>query len=533
MIKLFTATTKDFASNGDKILQPFKCKVRHDENFYLNIETSLAYADWMTEGNIIVCPTPQGEQAFRVSNVEKTGTKITAKCYHVFYDTKRYLIRDSYVVNKTTNAALAWLNDAADPESPFTTFSDVPGVDSYRCVRESLYNAILKVQERWGGHLFMDNFSISLLGSIGSDDGITVRYRKNLREISVSEDWDEVVTKLLPVGKDGILLNALDPSASVYLYSVRQYDIPYTKSVSFEQDISQEDYPDETTYKTALVADLRRQALAYLELNSVPKVNYTLNAAIDRVVNIGDTIDVIDERLGVDIMTEVISYEFDCLTGRITELEFGNFKPTLSGFTSHITSQIDQTVRVATDQLSTKVDETDVKTNEIIETMSDSYVIYNGSEILVVDSLPKSTATNVIKIGGSGGLSISHDGIDGTYEPIITLDGTIGYLHAAEITPSGLATAFDLQEVEVAGVTSFVYDSFTLALPEAIKDLNPVILELTGSIRNMDGTYVAESTDLMSYVSAASLSRNLLTITLTLTDMCVIYIDSLRVRLEV
>ena len=43
---------------------------------------------------------PQGEQAFRITNREITKNKIKAKCWHVFYDIKDYLIADSYVVEK-------------------------------------------------------------------------------------------------------------------------------------------------------------------------------------------------------------------------------------------------------------------------------------------------------------------------------------------------------------------------------------------------------------------------------------------------
>lgn len=525
MIKLFTATTTSFLSNGDKVLKPFKCKVKHDESFYLQIECDLSYSDWMVEGNIIVCPTPQGEQAFRVSNVEKTGTKISAKCYHVFYDTKRYLIKDSYVVERDGSGALAWLNNAADPESPFTTFSDVTAVDSYRCVRESLYEAIKTVQDRWGGYLYMDNFSISLLQKIGEDNGITVRYRKNLREISVEENWDSVVTKLLPVGKDGILLNAIDPNVPVYVESQRQYDIPYVRSVSFEQSISQDSYvnpdgtPDEYGYRRALLEDLWTQAQDYLEKNSVPQVNYSLKASIDRTVNIGDTIDVIDERLGIDIMTEVISYEYDALTERITSLEFGNYKPSLSGFNSQITAKMDQTVKTATDQ--------------IVTTMNDSYVIYNGSDILVVDRLPKSTARNVIKIGGSGGVSIGHEGIYGAFTPVISLEGSVGYSGAAEITPEGLQTAFEGDIISIEGVSSVAYGSFSITLPHSFSGFNPVIVGIEGSIRNMDGTYVVENADLSSYVQSASLSQNILNVSLTVPDMVFVYLTTLSVRLEV
>lgn len=534
MIRLFNATTKDFSSNGDVILKPVKCKVHHDEDFYLNIETSLQYADYMVQGAIIVAPTPQGSQAFRINNIEKTGTKITAKCPHVFYDTKNYLIQDSYVVEKNTNGALAWLNDATEPESPFVTFSDVPAVGSFRCVRESLYSAVKTVLERWGGYLYMDNFSISILQSIGSDNGITVRYRKNLREISVEEDWSNVVTKLLPVGKDGILLNAVDPNVPVYVTSQRQYDIPYCKTVSFEQDIEQDDYvtptgePDILAYQTALLEDLWTQAQSYLEENSVPKVNYTLKASIDRTVNLGDIIDVIDERLGIDIMTEVISYDYDCLTERITELEFGNYKPSLSGFNDQITAKVDQSVKTATD--------------EIIGTMSDSYVVYNGSDILILDRLPKSTAVNVIKIGGSGGVSVSHSGIYGLYTPIISLDGMIGYDGHVEITQNGIATAFSGDVVTVSDVITMGYYengvSFSVALPACVSGLDPVITALVANVKNLDGSYEvpysADGNDLLSYVDSATLSDNLLTVKLTgISNFCVLDIKTLSVRLGV
>ena len=123
-----------------------------------------------------------------------------------------------------------------------------------------------------------DNFRIALRQSIGADNGVTVRYRKNLKELTCEEDWSDVVTKLLPVGADGILLNDQDASASIYVESEKKWSIPYTKTVSFSQsDIDKEDYGnDEAAYRKALVDDLRRQAQDYVNKNCMPKVNYTL-----------------------------------------------------------------------------------------------------------------------------------------------------------------------------------------------------------------------------------------------------------------
>ncbi len=415
MIRIFQPTDTIFASNGDVVLQPLKAKVHKKDNgdFYLDIETSLAYVDFFVEGNIIVANTPQGDQAFRISNVEKTKSKISCKCWHVFYDSENYLIADSYVVDKNCNDALIHLNNATEPQSEFTVFSDVSHVDSYRCVRKSLYEAIETVLERWGGHLVRDNFTISIRESIGQDNGITVQYKKNLKDITCQEDWSEVVTKLLPVGKDGILLNALDPSASIYVTSEVQYSIPYTKTVSFNQDIDEEDYETTEAYQQALVSDLYAQASAYVEENSLPKVNYTLKANLEKVTDIGDTIEVIDDRLSVNMLTHVIGFEYDCISERYTEIEFGNFTQSLSGFANSVTAGIQKTY-----------EETQATKDSIITILEKSYVVYDGTQILVLDALPKEEAQNVIIID-SQGIGFSQSGINGTPTSKWAIDGSM------------------------------------------------------------------------------------------------------------
>ena len=79
MIKLFTASDKIYSSNGDKVIQATKAKVHKSDNgdYYLTVETGLEYVNDLVEGNILVAPTPQGEQAFRISNPQKTRKKIT------------------------------------------------------------------------------------------------------------------------------------------------------------------------------------------------------------------------------------------------------------------------------------------------------------------------------------------------------------------------------------------------------------------------------------------------------------------------
>ena len=475
MIKLFGVTDTNFSSNGDIVINPLRAKVHKEDNgsYFLDLETNLDYVDYLVEGNIIIADTPQGDQAFRVGNVEKTRFKIKTRCYHIFYDSENYLIADSYVVEKNCNDALDHLNNATDNVSPFTTLSDVQTIKSFRCVRKSLYEAISTVLERWGGHLVRDNFNIQIRNSIGQDNGVTVRYAKNLKEITCEENWDAVVTKLMPVGKEGLLL------PEQYLYSDTQYPLPYTKTVSFTQDIEEEDYETEDAYNEALINDLRIQAQNYLEENCVPKVNYTLKANLEKISDVGDTIAVIDERLGINLITHLISYDYDCILKKYTELEFGNFQQKLSNLVSGITSTTQQQLEEnnATIQVILSA-ELQAATDKIWESLGDSYVIYDGDKILVVDTLPKEQARNVIMINNEG-IAFSQTGINGTFNSAWTIDGTL-----------------NMQAIDVINLTANLIKGGTLKLGsnlneygqlEVYDEANNLIAELNKSGLKMYG----------------------------------------------
>ena len=507
MIKLFQATDTIFTSNGDIVLTPLKAKIHKEDNgdYYLDLETGLEYVDYIKEGSIVVVNAPQGEQAFRIGNVTKTKSKLSSKCYHVFYDSKNYLIADSYVVDKNCNDALDHLNNATDNTSPFDTISNIATRDSFRCIRKSLYEAIQTVLERWGGHLVRDNFSIGVMSTIGQDNGVVVRYKKNLKDISATENWDNVVTKLLPVGRDGILLNSLDQTVDKYVYSSINYDLPYTKAINFDQTIDVADFTDEdgnvdeTAYKQALIEDLRTKANAYIEANNVPQVNYTLRANLEKITDIGDVVEVIDERLGIDLMTNVISFDYDCILGKYTEVEFGNFKDKLSNLVSNITTSAQagmiEQVTLATDILNAEIQRA---TEDIWSALGDSYVVYDGDKVLVLDSLPKESARNVIMIN-SAGIGFSSTGINGTFTSAWSIDGTL-----------------NMQSINVINLTANLIKGGTLKLGshlntsgilEIYNDVNTLIAKMDKNglkVFGLDGSYVLMNSD----VGFAGYDRN-------------------------
>lgn len=429
MITIHETTATDLTTNGVKVLQPLRAVVRKEDNgdYYVDLRDAAANSDLYVRDRIIAIDTLWGRQGFRIAYHKTKGQTVDVRAYHLFYDAKNYLIADSYVVTQDGDYALDHLNTATDITSPFTTISDVTVTNSLRIVRKSLYEAAIAVQERWGGHLDLDNWSIGLRVSLGADRGVTIAYGKNITNYAIGDDWSNVVTKVLPVGKDGLLLD------STYVENnPEDYTQPYSKVVTFNQnDIDPNNFRDEAgnvdeaAYEAALADDLLAQAQTYLVENHYPKVNYAFNAYMEGISDIGDVIRVQHPRLTVPLETNVIAVEYDAIADRITKVEFGNFNPKLS----NLVKDTQQTITTQADQVQTAVTSafnralTDA-TNSINSVLGDSFVIYEGDQILVVDALPKEDAVNVMRIN-AGGIGFSTTGINGTFTSAWTIEGTM------------------------------------------------------------------------------------------------------------
>ena len=430
MISVYASNEKSFSSNGIKILKPLKALIFKQDNgeYYLDLKDSIDNFEYYQSGNVIRVPTPWGKQCFRIKNVSIQNNKVEARALHVFYDAENYIIADSYVVDRDCNDALDHLNIATDNPSPFTTLSDVPSIHNYRCVRKSLAEAVKDVLSRWGGYLVRDNFKIEIRQAIGKDRGLNLVYGKNILNIKADEDWSNVCTKIMPVGRDGLLLPELWVT-----YREDLYDIPYSKVVSFDQsNVNPEDYEnaeqkvDETKYKEALINDLRVKAKNYLNENCVPKADYVFSEYLKDVSDIGDIIYVKHPKCKLELVTRVISIEFDVILQRITKLEFGNFKSQnlsnlIETFDKKITESVDKKVDSSTANLRRELTEA---TDVIRDKLGSSYVVYEGDKILVLDRLPKEEARNVIMIN-SGGIGFSQTGINGIFNSAWTIDGTL------------------------------------------------------------------------------------------------------------
>ena len=427
MIRVYDATEKLFNNNGIKTIQPLFAEVTKIDNsdYYVELEDRVDNLQYYQKGLIVRVPTPWGEQGFRCDNPIIQNNRITCKAWHLSYDAENYIINSAMAVDKNCNDAINHYNDNTDAPSPFTVISDIALLRSTKIERNSLFGAFTELisTENYGGHWYRDNFTFKILTSIGEDRGVVLAYNKNITDIKVEENWDNVCTKLLPYVEDGDITITLDQPFVELNESV--YDIPFTKTLKFEHSLNKEDYKTEEEFALAVKQWLYAESINYLNANKLPQVNYSVSAKLDNVSDVGDTIYIKHPKCKVDITTNVISIKYNAISGRYTAIEFGNFKKEIKNLTQEIATlaqvESDKKIEQSSALLQAQLEASTSKINNVL---SQSYVVNNGSEILVVDRLPKEDAVNCLKIN-SAGIGFSSSGIYGTFTSAWTIDGTL------------------------------------------------------------------------------------------------------------
>ena len=427
MIRVYDATERLFNHNGIKALHPLFAEILKVDNgdYYIELEDTLENLEYYQKGMIVRTDTPWGMQGFRCDNPLIKNNRISCKAWHLTYDAKNYLIKDSNAVDKNCNDALNHFNDSTDIASPFTVSSDITKIVSTRAVRTSLFEMFERFTgtDKYGGHWVRDNFNFGIRANVGQDRGVVLAYQKNITDIQVSEDWASVCTKILPYTTDGERAIELD---EVYVELTEPlYDIPYSQNIKFENVYKKEDFATEEEFLNATKQWLREQAVDYLHQNKLPKVNYTISAELENVSDIGDLIYVKHPRVNVDITTNVISVKYDVIKKKYTAIEFGNFKKVIKNLKQDIVAEVgketDAKVEDTRNLLEKELADVTERFNSVL---GNSFVEYNGNEILVVDRLPKEQALYCIKIN-SAGIGFSNTGINGVFNSAWSIDGTL------------------------------------------------------------------------------------------------------------
>ena len=369
MLSVHDRTATDFTATGLGVLDPEVVEARVVEELGGQYTLTLSYpadgplAKHLVLEALIASPVPGvgARQGFRIHEASTTLDgllQITA--FHVFYDLAGNFIADTYVVNQTAKAALDQLLKAAATPHRFTaTSSDTATRASARVVRMPLAAALMDTGEdntfasRWAGEITRDNWHIHHAARRGADRGVVIRDRKNLTGYESVVDLTSVVTRIVPVGYDGITLPELyvdSPKLSAYVTPrIRVIRYPDIKAIKDAERPREDEVPLDQAHallRQAARAEFSRNhvdepagsySVSFVELASTEE--YADFAELETVL-LGDTVTVRHADLGVALAARVVAYDYDPLAEAYVSVELGSVAARFTSITRTVESAV-------------------------------------------------------------------------------------------------------------------------------------------------------------------------------------------------
>lgn len=438
---LYEATETAFTTNGlGRLADCISCSVTEERNGIYELEavypiTGLHYAD-ITEGRIILAQPFDGglAQPFVIYKITKPlSGQITINAEHISYRLNDIIVLPFHAGSLAQ--VLLDIKQNSATTNPFNFTTDISSVVEYDNLVPTAARAILGGQQGsildvYGGYDYEFNrFDVILRSRRGADNGVTLRYGKNLIDLNDAVDMTGVYNGIVPYWVDDEEVAHTLPEVVVM------------GSVAGDR-IRAVDLSGEFTDGDPTEAQLRAAAQDYLAQNQgwLPNNNLTVSfvalwntdeykeiAPLERV-HMGDTVRVVYNKLGVDSSMRVIRTVYDTLLERYDEITLGdttfNLSMALNNAVDQATANANEAVRQASSHMADAIQHA----TELIQGGLGGHVYFNTNsdgepeEILIMDTDSIQTAVNVIRINQNG-IGFSTTGYNGPFTTAWTIDG--------------------------------------------------------------------------------------------------------------
>lgn len=343
---LYESDETTYTSNGlGRLSSAVSCVVTEDNSGYYELEmrypiTGEHYSDIALDEIILAKPSQNDQtQPFYIYNISRPiNGVVTINARHISYRLAGMVVMP-FSAGSCREALLAIPNHTVET-CPFTFDTDKAVTGTFAVtepieVRKLLGGSSGSILDVYGkGQYKFDRFSVYLYVNRGSDNGVTLRYGKNITDLTRKTDTSTLYVGVVPYWSDYEGNVVTLPEEVIYSGAATGYTYKTVKVV----DLSSE-FEDQPT-----VEQLRQRALTYLADNEGWEIadNITVSFAAMwqteeykdvaplQTVSMGDTVTVIDNRLGVKASSKVIKTVFDVLNDRYDKIELGTAKNTLT-----------------------------------------------------------------------------------------------------------------------------------------------------------------------------------------------------------
>jgi phage minor structural protein len=360
-------------------------------------------------------------QLFRIYKVGKTiNGKFTVNAQHISYDLSGKVITsgtaaslDDTITLLNAQSGFFVISSDKSVSAPF----EVAEPSSVRSWFGGKQGSILDVYGP--GEWKYDNFNASFLAARGQDRGVTIRYGKNLTELSQTLDMTNLCSAIIPYYKaqDGTVTTGSEVSTGLV-------GIDRKKAVNFSSEVDPES-------ATPIATQLSTLAAAYIANNNFTTIKNSITLNFVQMKNLTERVDLCDtvhiyfEPLGLTATAKCIETVWDVLADRYTSTKFGD-----------ATTNIADTIVAQQKEIQNKPSETSMsqaikQATELITGNLGGYVVLHDSngdgkpdEILIMDDPDITQAVKVWR-WNQAGLGYSSTGYAGPYGLAMTANGEI------------------------------------------------------------------------------------------------------------
>lgn len=267
-------------------------------------------------------------QPFRVcSDGRSSRMETTLQLQHLSYDLDGYPVAP-FTAGTAAEAVAAINRGHILSAQPFTITTNISKTRSMEVTVPTVARALLgehdqSLLRRYGGELRFDTYNVELLERRGADRGFVMEYGKNLLDVKQERNLNNLYAGVLPYwrGTDSTVSgNVRNAPGSFPVQRI----LPVDFSAQFDEQPT--------------VAQLNNMGDTYIteEHIGVPEVSLTLTCVPPGArglkeleqLQLGDTVTVEFEKLGISVQARVIAYTWDVLNERYLSLVIGSKQET-------------------------------------------------------------------------------------------------------------------------------------------------------------------------------------------------------------
>lgn len=411
-----------------------------DELTMVYPSTGVRYSDLASDCIIYAQPEyrkdPQPYQIYQIT--KPLNGMITVYARHVGSQRAAYIPVTPFTAGSAAEVFVNLPNHLVE-QNPFTFSTTKTTTANFKLTRPASLGKVLggmegSILDVFGGEYEFDKYEIKLLTRRGRDSGVTLRYGKNITDIEQSEDFGSIITGVVPYweGMDGTVVKL--PENVIEGQCADTYSFRRTIVKDFSESFDEQ----------PTVAQLRAEATAYVANNNIglPTLNLKVsfehlaqytgyeNLQLLETLNLGDTVSIYYEPLGISATARIVKTNYDCLNEKYVSVQIGSVKSDLEQVMSRTTKDVAQVKESVTQTIPSLIDEAVEHATDLITGVDGGYYIVNTDanghpyEALWMDTDDKATAKDVIRINKNG-IGFSKKGYNGPYKDAWTIDGKL------------------------------------------------------------------------------------------------------------